>query len=110
MPPNFPESDWKTLSRLKPSALERLCQRILREAGSIIAHTREDGSHRVYLDLYHHIQRSDKVVSDCFDKWSRSHALDILTNWRAENLLTEEEFSAFSAETCRMVEWFLKRD
>ncbi|MFZ5909429.1 MAG: hypothetical protein ACOYYU_05385 [Chloroflexota bacterium] len=43
MPPNFPESDWKILSRLKPLALDRLCQCILQEAGGIIAHAQVGG-------------------------------------------------------------------
>ena len=109
MPQNLPESDWGTLSRLKPLALDRLCQRILEKSRGILADAKMGENHRAYLELYRHIQESDKVVSDCFDNWSRSHALDTLINWRTENLLTEEEFAAFSAETRDMVEWFLKR-
>ena len=109
MPRDFPEPDWKTFSRLKPLALDRLCQRILQKAGGIITHAQEGGHHRSYLDLFRHIQESDKVVSVCFDKWSRSHALDILINWRSENLLTDEEFAAFSPETRTIVNGFLKQ-
>ena len=105
---NFPETDWKMLSRIKPLTLDRLCQRILQESGDILARAKEGGNHGVYLELFRHIQESDKVVSACFDQWSRSHALDILINWRRENLLTEEEFDAFSPETRRMVDGFLK--
>ena len=76
---------------------------------SRLKRAKEGESHRSYLDLYRHIQESDKVLSECFDKWSRSHALVILTNWRSENLLTDEEFTAFSAETRKIVELFLKR-
>jgi len=109
MQSDFPESDWKILSRLKPLALERLCQRILTEAGGILDHTQAGGHHRAYLDLYKHINESDKVVSDCFDKWSRSHALTALINWRSEGLLTEEEFGVFSPETRAAVDFWLKR-
>lgn len=100
---DIPESDWQTLSRLKPLTLERLCQRFLREAGDIIAHTRVGGNHSAYLALYRHIQESDETVSKCFDDWRRSQALNILSNWRLENLLTEEEFAAFSAGTRAVV-------
>ncbi len=108
MPPNFPETDWKTLSRLKPLALDRLCERILQEASGIIAGASAGEHHRAYLDLYQYIERSDQMLGDCFNDWSRSQALHILINWRAEKLLTEEEFTAFSAETRSTVDGFLK--
>lgn len=106
---NFPESDWKILSRLKPLALERLCRRILQEADGILDRAQEGGSHSAYLELYRHIQESDKVVSVCFDKWSRSHALEILINWRSERLVTDEEFATFSPDTRTIVNGFLKQ-
>jgi len=46
MPRDFSESDWKTLSHLKPLALERLCQRILQKADSIITHAKKRKSDR----------------------------------------------------------------
>ena len=107
---NFPESDWKTLSRLKPLVLERLCRRILVDAAGIIARAQEVGQHRAYLDLYRHIHERDEILSRCFDEWKRSRALETLINWRAEHLLTDEEFAAFSPETRRIVEMLLKRD
>ncbi|MFZ5923031.1 MAG: peptide ABC transporter substrate-binding protein [Chloroflexota bacterium] len=109
MPLDFPEFDWKTLSRLKPLALDRLCRRILEKSGKIIAQVRDGEHHKAYLDLYRHIHESDKVLADCFDTWSRSRALSNLINWRVENLLTEEEFAAFSADTRDKVEFFLRR-
>ena len=109
MPRDFPESDWKTLSHLKSLALERLCQRILQEAGGILDRAQEGGRYHAYLDLYKHIHTSDETVADCFNDWKRSQALNILVNWRANDLLTEEEFSAFSSETRAMVEVWLKQ-
>lgn len=109
MPPNFPESDWKTLSHLKPLALDRLCARILQESSRIITGADEGEHHRAYLDLYRHIHTSDKTLGDCFDAWSRSRGLLLLMKWRAENLLTEEEFAAFSAGTRDMVDDWLKQ-
>jgi putative SOS response-associated peptidase YedK len=109
MPPNFPESDWRILSRLKPLALDRLCERFLLEAEDTIVHARQGEHHRVYLDLYKRIHARDKTLGNCFNHWSRSQALTLLINWRAENLLTDEEFNDFSVETRAIVDGFLKR-
>ncbi len=105
---NFPESDWKVLSRLRPLALDRFCRRILQEAEKILGRAEEGKSHQTYLDLYRHIHTRDKVLSNCFDDWRRSQAVFLLINWRTENLITEEEFAAFSPETRFAVEQFLK--
>lgn len=110
MPRDFPETDWKTLSRLKPLALERLCQRILTTSDDIIVRAKEGGYHSAYLELFKHIETNDKRVSDCFDDWRRSQAVFILANWRREKLVTDEEFAAFNAETRDIVEGFLKRN
>lgn len=40
----IPESDWKTLSRLKPLALDRLSQRIMTTSEDIIVHAKEGWS------------------------------------------------------------------
>ena len=109
MPNDFPESDWKILSRLKPLALDRLCQRILQKSGGFIARAKEGGYHSAYLDLYKYIQNSDETVANCFNDWRRSQALNLLIHWRSENLLTEEEFADFSLNTRTIVDGFLKR-
>ncbi len=101
---DFPESDWKVLSRLKPLALDRLCQQILMTSEDIIARTKEGGYHSAYLELFKHIQTNDKRLSSCFDDWRRSQAFFILANWRREKLITDEEFAAFSAETRKVAE------
>ncbi len=95
----LPERDWKTLSRLKPLALERLCRRILEEAQAIIAGATEGEYHRTYLALWRHLQEQDRLVADCFDIWSRSRALEHLLLWRRYGLITEEEFATLSPET-----------
>lgn len=96
---DFPESDWKILSRLKPLALDRLCQRILLSSEDIIVRVKEGGYHSAYLELFKHIQANDKRLSNCFDDWKRSQAFFILANWRREKLISDEEFAAFSKET-----------
>lgn len=109
MPHDFPESDWKTLSRLKPLALDRLCQRILTATEDIIVRANEGGYHSAYLEVYKHIERSDRKLSDCFDDWRRSQAVFFLAHWRREKLITDEEFANFSEETRSRVDSFLKR-
>lgn len=104
----FPESDWKALSRLKLLALERLCARILQGAQERIAAAREGESLRAYLDLYGYLHKQDKTLSRCFDDWRRSNAFFLLANWRAEGLLTDEEFAAFREEIRQAAE-FLRR-
>jgi hypothetical protein len=109
MPRDFPEADWKTLSRLKPLALDRLCQRIMAEAGDILDRAKENEYHHAYLDLYKHIHTSDETVANCFNDWKRSQALNILASWMSERLLTDEEFAAFSPDMRAIVDMLLKR-
>lgn len=108
MPLEFPEADWKILTRLRPLALERLCRRILREANNIIARAEEGEYHRTYLKLYEHIQQGDKEIGRCFNDWRRSQAIWLLAAWRSAHLLADEEFSAFTPETRAQVENLLK--
>lgn len=110
MPHDFPEVDWKILSRLKPLALDRLCRQIMLESEDIIVRAKEGGYHGAYLQLYKHIESNDERVSNCFDDWRRSQAFFILAKWRREKLITDEEFAGFSEVTCKAVESFLRRD
>jgi hypothetical protein len=104
------ESDWKVLSRLKSLALDRLCQRILTTSEDIIVRANEGGYHSAYLEVYKHIERNDKTLSNCFDGWKRSQAFFFLVNWHREKLITDEEFADFSEETRNRVDSFLRRD
>jgi len=108
MAAEIPEADWKVLTRLKPLALERLCRRILREAGNIIAHAEEGEYHRTYLKLYEHIQKKDKDLARCFNDWRRSQAIWLLVEWRRQHLISDEEYAAFTPETRNNVEAILK--
>jgi hypothetical protein len=107
---NLPEQDWKLLSRLKPLALDRLCQRILQETQALIDVAAEGEHHRAYLALYRYIQDQDRVVADCFNDWRRAQALFLLMHWRHQGLLTDAEFAGFSAETRHAVDSWLFRN
>lgn len=69
---DFPESDWKILSRLKPLALDRLCRRILLESEDIIVRVKVGGYHSACLELFKHIQTNDEAVADCFNDMKQS--------------------------------------
>lgn len=101
---DFPESDWQMLSRLKPLALDRLCQRIVQGAGGIISSEKGGRYHSTYLELFEYFQKSDKSLSHGFDDWRRSQAFFILASWRMQKLITDDEFSAFSAQTRKALE------
>ncbi len=92
------EHDWKVLKRLKPAALERLCERILRECCEVAS---ADGEtfHDRYMKLYEHIQQRDAQVAAAFDDLRRSRALSAIAEIHELELLEEGEFLQFSAET-----------
>ncbi|WP_322806520.1 hypothetical protein [Thermanaerothrix sp.] len=96
---DFPESDWKILSRLKPLALERLCLRILHQIQAYITTMPPGASHSTYLAIYRFIHEQDRLIAAGFNHWSRSRAFEHLLIWRRHALLTEDEFASFSAET-----------
>jgi len=96
---SFPETDWKTLTRLKEVALERLCQRLVEQAAQITRQPDLGTSQERYASLRQHIIQSDEILERCFDDWRRSTAVFTLANWRQEQLLTEAEYLQFSEAT-----------
>ena len=94
---SVPEQDWKTFKRLRPLALDRLCQRTLDEAQALI----QDSSltaHQRYLALYALIERRDRQIAQAFNRFSRSSACLALTYMRSFQLLEDHEVAEFSAE------------
>ena len=71
---HLPEKDWKLLRQLAPVALERLCDKILKEAMAI-AQAPAKTSHERYLELYKLIQEQDRDLAFAFDDHRRSTAL-----------------------------------
>ena len=92
------EHDWKVLRKLKPAALERLCERILRECCEVAS---ADGEtfHERYLKLYEHIRTRDAQVAAAFDDLRRSRAIAAIAEIHELELLEEGEFLQFSEET-----------
>jgi len=95
MQAEFTEADWKVLRQLHPVALDRLCDRILREAEGVCA-DRTRSHHQRYLDLFALIQRRDKDISLAFDRMSRSRMMERILAIKRMGLVTEEEFARFS--------------
>ena len=99
---DFPERDWKLLRELKPVALERLCDQILRRAAKI-ATASNATNHERYLKVYDLIQKQNEEVAIAFDDHRRSTALLKVLDIHRRGLFTEEEFARFSEETRKRV-------
>ena len=99
---NFPERDWKWLNRVRQAALERFCERVLREAAKIAAAS-TCTSHQRYLQLHELIQERNRVLASVFDDHRRSTALGEAAQIHSLGLLTEEEFAGFSDQTRELI-------
>jgi hypothetical protein len=92
------EADWKLLRIVHQLALERYCDRVLREVERVV----QDGSmgaHERYQGLFELVQRRDREIARLFDDPRRSTALTMLAGLHAEGLLTDEELSRLSPDT-----------
>ena len=97
------ESDWKVFRRLRELALERYCQRVLKDVGRLI--DKDSGnSHESYLKLWKLLRNRDKTLGLCFDDPRRSQAIIQLTNIVEQDLLTEDELNQFGDETREQIE------
>jgi len=102
---SIPESDWKTLRRLQPTLLNRLCEAILADvaktsAGSGTAHER-------YLRVFKLVDERNEELGRAFDNLRRSSALIQMMSMRSLNLFTEDEFAEFTAETRESIDGLL---
>jgi hypothetical protein len=100
------EPDWKVFRKLQPLALDRFCERVLGQVADVLARPGE-GAHERYLALWALLQERDKVLGDTFNAPRRSQAILQLLHMCRERLLTDEEFSRFSAETKDIIQRLL---
>ena len=107
MPLEIKESDWKLFRRLHPVALERFCQAVIEEINQATSDCSGD-YHKRYLEVFSLIMNRDEQMGRAFNDVRRSTAIILLTNIREAGLLTDEEFSQFSAETRASVETLLE--
>jgi hypothetical protein len=94
----IPERDWKYLRSTEKELLAKLCGKINRKALEILQ-APEVGEHERYLRLYRHIEKSDKIVADCFNDWRRSDIVLKLLLIRKHKLLSAEMVAKLSEET-----------
>jgi hypothetical protein len=97
------ESDWRVFRKLREVALERFCERVLRELADMIA---EDltSHHQRYLEVFKLIDQRDDELSRAFNNPRRSAALLQLALIRAHGLITDDELARFSSETQGAIE------
>lgn len=91
------ESDWKIFKELRPLALERYCEQVMKDVDKII-HKEED-AHERYIEMYKIVHDGDKKLARMFDGFSRSKALDQLVMYYHNGLLIDEEIAQLSDET-----------
>ncbi|MFO8035240.1 MAG: hypothetical protein R6U57_01230 [Anaerolineales bacterium] len=60
-------------------------------------------AHERYLELWKTLKTEDEDIAFMFDNLRRSTALQQLARWKFNNLVTDEEMKAFSAETLEKV-------
>ena len=97
MSQSVPERDWKYLRKIQPEMLESLCRRINQQVGKLLKKSMPS-EHERYLQLYRHIEKSDQIVTNCFNDWRRSNIWLKITALRQEGLLTDEHLSHISDE------------
>ena len=102
------EADWKAFRELRELALERFCERTLREVRDL---TQAKGSsHERYLKIYRLLQNRDKKIAIGFNDVRRSTMDEHLVAIHSLDLLTPEEMTRFSDDRRNMVErWVGKR-
>ena len=97
------ESDWKLFRRLHKVALERFCERALKEVQAA-AVARKDGYHDAYLKVFALIRDHDNTIANAFNNPRRSNAFILLANIEYEGLLTAAELNQFSPEARQAIE------
>lgn len=97
------ESDWKYLRNLKQFLLERACSGINQETKLVLNNVNGLSQYEVYISLYEHIEKKDKIIADCFNDYKRSKAIEIVLNLLRYELITDEEIQGFSDETKEII-------
>lgn len=103
------ERDWKVLRKLKPVALDRLCERILAECVEVASSDGET-AHERYLKLYNIVHKRNAQMGAAFDDLRRSRAVFAIAEIYNLELLEENEFLEFSEGTRESVLVILGRD
>ena len=102
----IPEADWKQWRRLSAVALERCCDKVLKEAAQF--ERREGSAHSRYLELYDHLRRADKTVAAVFNNPRRSTAVIQIATAVREGIVLPGELACLSRETRESIEFIIQ--
>ncbi len=91
------EPDWKVFRKIRVTALDRFCQRVLDELCRIAVDTSQS-NHERYLAIYELLHKQDKELAKMFDNPRRSSGLLQLTRMWSMELLTGEELAFFTSD------------
>ncbi|HEY8519281.1 MAG TPA: peptide ABC transporter substrate-binding protein [Gammaproteobacteria bacterium] len=94
----MPESDWRLFRKTRTVALERFCDRTLREVAAT-ASADSGTAYDRYLAVYDLVRARDKQSGLAFDDPRRSRAISQLAIMLEYGLVTDAELRRFSAET-----------
>ncbi len=97
-----PEADWKKFRLLKEPLLNRLAERINMHI-ELILHDSSLSPHEKYIEVFQEMEKSNDIISRCFDDLRRSRFVDHVLSCYRENLFTEAEFSEFSDDTKQLI-------
>jgi hypothetical protein len=95
---SVPEGDWKVFKQLHRVALERICERVLKEARGVMEAEGKNSIER-YWDLNEFVRKQEKEIRQAFDDYRRSTAWVQILLIESMGLWTEEEIGRFSEET-----------
>src|SRR5450432_590571 len=91
------ESDWKVFRQVHPVAVNRFCEKVLRDIMSIASDATR-AAHERHLEICKLVRERDRTLGDAFNDMRRSTALLQLSVIHSHGLLTEEEMTRFSPE------------
>jgi hypothetical protein len=103
MPGNPKERDWKVFREPREVALERLCERALRDAKAVIESSSKT-HHERFLELYTLVDERDRDIARGFDGAKRSAMIGQLAIIHRLGLLEAGEMDRFSAGTRETIE------
>jgi hypothetical protein len=89
------ERDWKYLRSIHDEMLYALCLRI-NEKAVAIANVRTSNPHKQYLELFHHMEKSESIVAECFNDWRRSGINLTILSLRRHGLLLDSHVQNLS--------------
>jgi hypothetical protein len=103
---NFPEGDWKLFKSLMAEVHARYCRRVLSDVAAILE-TDADAYDRC-SQISVHTASQMKRFEALFGQLSRGAASQQLVDLRLNELITDEEYGRFTAETRSQVDRFVE--